>query len=1365
MRLKRFVITAIVILIAPLTFVSCKSIINLGALSQPPDAPEVKTNQLLELTGTQEVETENLLTERGASFGTEDIQQLFQGAGWTFYPDGRFTFTPPSQLRVNTPISGTYVKVGNNFEFQAEQTSEANTISVDGTIRFNEENPVLDAIHINSDYRHQIVRISQVLAKGRSIGATEPVPSPENSAGTNGAEINDDLMREVEAFVRELEAIGIDDSTRELEAIGINDSVSEIEGIKIPNEFRISLEGKTDKGTFGPLPGTLFISQPDPESQNPLSVTLLTNLDLYGTNGWIGLISADSGQESPNIQIQANNGQVRLEFSPSEVANLTSYTYTLGPNESSPNFDRIVLIENGILTLTFEGEQIYGEIKASGIYFPGVDEYFSDFEQPSTYEAKLTGEIPKSPPVEKLKAALASSFNGEWNTDNSSFGQIKLQQNGQQVSGTYTGRGGGTIKGVAKGNRLDFTWQAHRQGEKGRGFFRAVAGGGTLVGITWTKENSASQIKGQSLIASWQIPSFITPETFSDFDLKELRYLGQELALQNRYEQAAPLLEQVIKFYLKQQQKHTQSFELANVEKEREQEGNIIITGIPLIHLIDCYFQLGDYEQLLNSLENYGLEILRLLGPEESASRLFRQRTVKIAEALASNAEQFEFMENGYRVWQQMVSGSIGVIGISMEQDETTQDVVVSSTEEGQPAELAGIQPQDVLVKINGETTQGMDGLQVSERLRGKPGTPVTITVRRGNQELEFQLERAKIELSGTQRQAELVEALTFFADSLSRLRETSKDNLYTINTLAEKIAQGQEEPVSALLSIPLDIEEQRIKLNEETNAMIAIGREAFSKNKEILQDLDYIFSKFKDTGGVDADIKELDAYEERIMQAIENSQDLSSIEKQIFIAYFTDAMFRLTFLFELKIHKQDIERYEVKKIFEENRIRSQEMTSSFADDLEKWRTRLVKDFDKIDALTQGQDFFQKAINFLISLGYEEEALVTSEKSRARALADLLQAQLSSSSKLLLNETSTANSPTIEEIKKIAKEQNATLVEYSIVPDEKLYIWVVKPTGQIVFKQVSSPIFGVGSQGLAEIIKKERLKEERLKLFYQLLIEPIADQLPTDPNAHVIFIPQGSLFYIPFPALKTPTGQYLIEKHTILTAPSIQVLELTHKHRERVSGLTNEVLVVGNPKPMPNISIERGKPPEPVLDPLENADKEAKEIANLLGTQPFIGKEATETTVVSQLPKAKIIHLATHGLLDGFYHDSKIPGAVALAPAGSDDGLLTADEIFNLELNAELVVLSACQTGLGEITGDGVVGLSRSFFKTGVPSVIVSLWEVQDESTAELMIEFYKNLQGTSDKAQALRQAMLKTMKKHHSPEAWAAFTLIGEAE
>ncbi|GAA6618475.1 hypothetical protein NUACC26_042860 [Scytonema sp. NUACC26] len=111
------------------------------------------------------------------------------------------------------------------------------------------------------------------------------------------------------------------------------------------------------------------------------------------------------------------------------------------------------------------------------------------------------------------------------------------------------------------------------------------------------------------------------------------------------------------------------------------------------------------------------------------------------------------------------------------------------------------------------------------------------------------------------------------------------------------------------------------------------------------------------------------------------------------------------------------------------------------------------------------------------------------------------------------------------------------------------------------------------------------------------------------------------------------------------------------------------------------------------------------------------------------------------------------------------DGLLTANEILNLKLNAELVVLSACDTGRGRITGDGVIGLSRSLISAGVPSVVVSLWAVSDDSTAFLMTEFYKNLQQKLDKATALRNTMLATKQKYGSPLQWAAFTLIGEAE
>ena len=101
-----------------------------------------------------------------------------------------------------------------------------------------------------------------------------------------------------------------------------------------------------------------------------------------------------------------------------------------------------------------------------------------------------------------------------------------------------------------------------------------------------------------------------------------------------------------------------------------------------------------------------------------------------------------------------------------------------------------------------------------------------------------------------------------------------------------------------------------------------------------------------------------------------------------------------------------------------------------------------------------------------------------------------------------------------------------------------------------------------------------------------------------------------------------------------------------------------------------------------------------------------------------------------------------------------------------MKLQAELVVLSACDTGRGKITGDGVIGLSRSLITAGVPSVLVSLWQVPDASTSFLMQEFYNNLQqGKLNKAQALRQAMLETRRQYPEPLSWAAFTLIGEAE
>ncbi len=439
----------------------------------------------------------------------------------------------------------------------------------------------------------------------------------------------------------------------------------------------------------------------------------------------------------------------------------------------------------------------------------------------------------------------------------------------------------------------------------------------------------------------------------------------------------------------------------------------------------------------------------------------------------------------------------------------------------------------------------------------------------------------------------------------------------------------------------------------------------------------------------------------------------------------------------------------------------------------------------------------------LIAQSQPEAALEIAERGRSRAFVELLAARLS-------DKTTPENyaPPTIAQIKQIAKAANATLVEYAIINDDfeeqgkwnsresQLFIWVIQPTGKVDFRQVdltplwweknlslpdlvanSREALGVrGRGGIAvEAIASAPNPAERLQQLHQLLIAPIAELLPKNPRDRVIFFPHKSLFLVPFPALPDATGKYLIEKHTIITAPSIQVLDFTRQQRQRIANSSStsnleRAVIVGNPT-MPSIPPQIGEPPEP-LNSLPGAEEEAKAIAQLLKTAALIGKQANKSTVLQQMTKAKLIHFATHGLLDDF-QGAGIPGAIALAPdpnfsattIGEINGLLAANEILNLKLNAELVVLSACDTGRGTITGDGVIGLSRALISAGVPSVIVSLWAVPDAPTATLMTEFYRQLSQQSDKAQALRQAMLATMKQHPNPKDWAAFILIGEAD
>ena len=440
-----------------------------------------------------------------------------------------------------------------------------------------------------------------------------------------------------------------------------------------------------------------------------------------------------------------------------------------------------------------------------------------------------------------------------------------------------------------------------------------------------------------------------------------------------------------------------------------------------------------------------------------------------------------------------------------------------------------------------------------------------------------------------------------------------------------------------------------------------------------------------------------------------------------------------------------------------------------------------LTDADKISIIETQSHTYQLWQQALATSGEKEKALEVSERGRSRAFVELLAHRLALRGEPLPPQQ--VQPPDIATIKAIAKAQEAILVEYSLVGNE-LYIWVVEPTGEIHFHQrpviellgemvrqrrrdLGIPGVLLRSADITVIGANRQPSPDILRPLYQLLIEPIAEVLHGEGGANhntpIVIIPHGELFLVPFAALPTPDGKMLIDKHPLLFSPAISVLKAAPERSPLRLG-HDDALVVGNPQ-MPN-QPGSGLP----WPPLAGAKREAIAVSELLGAESLTGSAATKAAVVSRMAAASIVHLATHGLLDDM--GTGVPGALAFTPTAGDsgyldDGYLTAAEISELPMSARLVVLSACDTGQGRITGDGVVGLSRSFLTAGVESVVVTLWAIPDGETVELMTEFYRQLQRQPNRAVALQKAMIATRDRYADgdPTRWAAFTLFGAAE
>jgi CHAT domain-containing protein len=328
------------------------------------------------------------------------------------------------------------------------------------------------------------------------------------------------------------------------------------------------------------------------------------------------------------------------------------------------------------------------------------------------------------------------------------------------------------------------------------------------------------------------------------------------------------------------------------------------------------------------------------------------------------------------------------------------------------------------------------------------------------------------------------------------------------------------------------------------------------------------------------------------------------------------------------------------------------------------------------------------------------------------------------------------------------------LIQYSALPD-RLLIWVVRREGWS-FREKAAPGADLRTQ-----VKRLRSfgrpgwKEDSSKL-YDLLLRPWIGEVGEGET--LVVIPDKALHSIPFAALRNrDSGRFLVEEHRLAVSPS-PTLYVRALGRERRLSRAPRVLAVGNP------AFDRGLFP---LSSLAGAEAEAKAIAGLYpGSADLLtGAQATSREFLSRVRQYEWIHFAGHSMVN---LQNPLLSMLVLAPsAAGDTGAVTAREIYSMDLGeTRMVVLSACETGAYDPEGEGASALARAFLAAGVPTVVASLWKVDDQPTSRLFQAFHRALRAGSDPVSALREAQIGLLRgaeeEFRDPGAWAAFEVTG---
>ena len=579
--------------------------------------------------GTDDLQIERLAGSPALS--TSRTEAVFSRGTWQFLEGGRFVFTPSPGAYVRQdvfPINGTYSVLDEQITLQGESQSEENSdiFSIDGTVQLQGSTAQINIIYAaTARGSESVVQISQVL--------TEASQSTE-------------------------------------------EEVAIIGGVSVPSEFAVSFTGSVDDQAFGSLSGNLkILPSPYGNDINPFFVSLSTDVqNEFGSFYWVSKGERSPGLSSSNesySRLAVENGQVAVNLNPSEgnarsdIFWFTEDPGTLGQIAQAPI--GVNQVRRGEMSFKINGDQVEGTFSTSGTnWFGQESDYQADFsgqlisqQAVDVSSVKLGTAKYAEPSLEKsVRQVLAQnaepsrvSFDGTWQTE--TFGTVTLNQQGQEIEGTYTGREGGQVRGSVVRSRLDFSWQ-DPQGS-GWGFFRAIANGRTLAG-QWGRDNEPD--KSESITAK-RIGATDTAVSAVTIDnLLEESFRGRELAIEGRCDEAVPILNQSLALY---------KAERDRADTDAIRDTNLISELSILTHLTSCHFSLSNEDAFLLGLTDV-LDIRQALanrnylsaGAQAGLSQLtdsldiWRVRLASDTERITALDKSRGFFNRLTRVWVEL---------------------------------------------------------------------------------------------------------------------------------------------------------------------------------------------------------------------------------------------------------------------------------------------------------------------------------------------------------------------------------------------------------------------------------------------------------------------------------------------------------------------------------------------------------------------------------------------------------------------------------------------------------------------------------------------------------------------------------------